>query len=193
MPWNKTLRDHSRDQHAFLSPSNYHWLNYSEEKLKEVYRISRLARFRGTKLHDLAAELIDCKISLPKKRKTFNMYVNDGIRYDMRTEEELRYSEYCYGTADSIIDHDILRIHDLKTGKTPASFKQLEVYTALYFLQNDYRPGDWEVELRIYQNNERIITSPRPEDILPIMDKIVLFCDILAEMDEEEEDYALLS
>lgn len=193
MPWRKTLRDHSKDQHAFLSPSNYHWLNYSVDKLKEVYRISRLARLRGTKMHDLAAELIDCKIALPKKQKTFNMYVNDGIKYRMKTEVELKYSEYCYGTADSMADYDILRIHDLKTGKTPASFKQLEVYTAIYFLQNGYRPSDLEVELRLYQNNERIITKPRPDDILPIMDKIVLFSDILAEVDEEEEDYAILS
>lgn len=191
MPWRKSLRDHSNDQHAFLSPSNYHWLNYSTDKLKEIYRLSRLARFRGTKMHDLASELIDCKVSLPKKKKTFNMYVNDAIYYKMRTEVSLKYSEYCYGTADSIADYDILRIHDLKTGKTPASFKQLEVYAALYFLQNDYRPGDWKTELRIYQNDERITTNPTAEDILPIMDKIILFSDILASIDEEDEDYAI--
>lgn len=192
MQWRKTLRDHTNDQHAFLSPSNYHWLNYSVDKLREVYRISRLARFRGTKLHDLAAELIDCRVTLPQKHKTLNMYVNDGIKYRMNTEVHLSYSKYCYGTADALSNHDILRIHDLKTGKIPASFKQLEVYVALYLLEQDIKPGDIESEIRIYQNDERIITSPRPEDILPIMDKIILFCDILSEMDEEEEEYELL-
>lgn len=186
MPWKGSLRDHSNDSHAFLSPSNYHWLNYSTEKLKEVYRVARLAKFKGTRLHDIAAELIDCEISLPKKKKTFNMYVNDAISYHMRTEEKLKYSEHCYGTADAIIDRDILRIHDLKTGKTPASFKQLEIYAALYFLQNQYRPGDWDIELRIYQNDKKIITKPTVETILPIMDTIVLFSDILSKMDEEE-------
>ena len=31
-------REHStiRGQHAFLSPSQFHWINYTQEKLKEL-------------------------------------------------------------------------------------------------------------------------------------------------------------
>lgn len=188
MPWKKNSRDHN--EHAFLSPSNYHWMNYSVEKLKEVYRIARLAKVRGTKLHALAAELIDCGVELPKKKKTLNMYVNDAIRYKMEPEVSLWYSPYCFGTADALrLSDDVLRIHDLKTGKTPASFKQLLGYASIYFLQNDIRPGDVETELRIYQSNERIVTTPPIEDIVELMDKIVLFSDILQKIDEEEDDY----
>lgn len=45
-------------KHAFLSPSNYHWVNYTEEKLHERYTASRAAQ-RGTELHALAHSAIE--------------------------------------------------------------------------------------------------------------------------------------
>ena len=45
-------------QHAFLSASQYHWLNYSDEKLRDRFRTWK-ATERGTRLHALAAQLID--------------------------------------------------------------------------------------------------------------------------------------
>ena len=44
-------------QHAFLSASKYHWINYNEEKLINAYK-KHQATLRGTELHDLAHRLI---------------------------------------------------------------------------------------------------------------------------------------
>ena len=40
-------------QHALLGASNYHWINYSEEKLVSYY-LNKLATERGTRLHAFA-------------------------------------------------------------------------------------------------------------------------------------------
>ena len=104
------------------------------------------------------------------------MYVNDAIGYRMTPEQVLFYSENCFGTADAIVfKKDFLRIHDLKTGVTPSSIKQLEVYAALFCLEYSKNPNNIRIELRIYQNDEVIVHEPHPEDILYIMDKIISF------------------
>ena len=94
----------------------------------------------------------------------------------------LVYSGNCFGTADSIEFYEnkgLLRIHDLKTGITPASMHQLEVYAALfcaeYGKRENFKPSDIEMELRIYQNDEIVIANPDPNDISSIMNKIVAF------------------
>ena len=103
-------------QHAFLSASGYHWINYSEEKIADAYAKYRAAQ-RGTALHAFAAQCIKLGQRLPKSQKTLNMYVNDAIGYKMTPEQILYYSPNCFGTADAIsFRKDILRIHDLKTG-----------------------------------------------------------------------------
>ena len=92
----------------------------------------------------------------------------------MSTEVVLFYSEYFFGTADTISFRDkFLRIHDLKTGVTPAHMDQLEIYAALFCLEYRIKPTDIEIELRIYQNDEVLVHNPAPEDIVQIMDKIV--------------------
>jgi hypothetical protein len=162
-------------QHAFLSASKYHWVNYDEDKLAETYR-KYLATQRGTTLHDLACRLITENIVLPRTKKTFNMYVNDAIGYKMQPEQPLCYSENCFGTADAIsFKKNILRIHDLKTGETPASVRQLEIYAALFCLEYDINPTNIQIELRLYQSDEVVIHQPAAEDILYIMDKIIKF------------------
>jgi len=40
-------------KHAFLSPSSYHWLNYDEDKLRQVYWTKQQSA-RGDKLHAFA-------------------------------------------------------------------------------------------------------------------------------------------
>lgn len=115
------------------------------------------------------------------------MYVNDAIGYRMTPEQILYYSGNCFGTADTIsFRNGLLRIHDLKTGVTPAHMEQLEIYAALFCLEYDMKPCDINMELRIYQNDEIIFHNPSTEDIVPIMDKIITFDKIINKMKEQE-------
>jgi len=180
------FNDHSalEGQHAFLSPSNYHWINYTDEKLQERWTKAR-AHILGVQLHDFARNAIKLGINLPKSKKTLNLYVNDAIGYKMACEQALRYSENAFGTADAIsFRKNFLRVHDLKTGVTPASFKQLEVYAALFCLEYGYSPFDIKIELRIYQKNEVLVHIPDPEEIERIMNRIIEF-DMKIEMLKE--------
>jgi hypothetical protein len=161
-------------QHAFLSASKYHWINYSDEKLDRMF-VAQMAAVKGTDLHNLAHEAIrlGVKISSPK---TLQLYVNDAIGYRMSVEQILYYSDNAFGTADTIsFRRNKLRIHDLKTGFTPCSEHQLEVYASLFCLEYKFKPMDIEIELRIYQNNEVRIYEADPDVITHIMDKIVTF------------------
>lgn len=173
-------------QHAFLGASKYHWINYDKEKVAESYS-KFLATQRGTILHDFAARCITLGQKLPRSRKTLNMYVNDAIGYKMTPEQVLYYSDNCFGTADSISFNDrLLRIHDLKTGVIPAHIEQLEIYTALFCLEYKIKPGDIDIELRIYQSDEILYHKPTVEDIAPIMDKIITFDKIINNIKEQE-------
>lgn len=165
-----------KDRHAFLSASKYHWVNYDEEKVVSAY-LKFLAVERGTRLHAFADEAIKLGIRMPKTRNTLNMYINDAIGYKMTPEQPLYYSENCFGTADTIsFRKNVLRIHDLKSGESPASMRQLEVYTALFCLEYGINPNTIEhIELRIYQSNEVLVHLPQREDILHIMEKIINF------------------
>ena len=173
-------------KHAFLGASKYHWINYSDDKIAETYS-RHLATMKGTILHDFAAQCISLGQKLPKTQKTLNMYVNDAIGYKMIPEQVLFYSHNCFGTADAIIfRNNLLRIHDLKTGITPAHMEQLEIYAALFCLEYDVKPGSIDMELRLYQNNEVLVHNPTAEDILPIIDKIITFDKIINKIKSEE-------
>jgi len=177
---------HSRleGRHAFLSPSNYHWINYSEERLTQRYTTARAAQ-KGTELHLFAHEAIRLGIRLPDTAQTLNMYVNDGIGYKMQVEQPLYYSDNCFGHADTLAFlQGKLRIHDLKTGVIPGSIQQLQVYAALFCLEYIITPHEIEIELRIYQNNDVACFEPYPETIVHIMDKIVLFDQRIEELKE---------
>lgn len=172
-------------QHAFLGASKYHWINYDEEKLANTYN-SYIATLRGTQLHEFAASCIRLGQKLPRSNKTLNMYVNDAIGFKMIPEQILYYSDNCFGTADTIIFRDdFLRIHDLKTGMTPAHMEQLEIYAALFCLEYDVKPADIGMELRIYQSDDIMICNPTVEDIVPIMDKIIIFDKIITDINKE--------
>ena len=181
------FKDYSRyaGQHSFLSASKYHWLNYDDQQLTERY-LALMAAARGTKLHALAAQMIELREKLPRSAKTLNMYVNDAIGFRMKPEQTLFYSPNAFGTADAIsFRDDILRIHDLKSGVTPASLNQLLVYDAYFCLDYGIRPGEIQHVHRIYQNNEIIEATPQADDILPVMDKIKRFDQIITDIKEE--------
>jgi len=162
-------------QHAFLGASKHHWTNYDEEKLSNSYT-NFLATMKGTQLHDFACSCIQLGIKLPRSKSTLNLYVNDAIGFRMTPEQPLYYSDNAFGTADAISFKDnYLRIHDLKTGVSPTSMRQLEIYAAFFCLEYHVSPADILIELRIYQANEFIFYNPVSEDILRIMDKIILF------------------
>jgi Protein of unknown function (DUF2800) len=169
-------------QHAFLSPSNYHWLNYDDQKLEARF-IAAMAARRGIDLHNLAHEAIRLGIRLSRTNKALSTYVNDAIGYKMECEQVLYYSSNCFGTADTIcFRRSKLRIHDLKTGLIQTSEHQLEVYAALFCLEYAVYPYDIEVELRIYQREEIRVFEPYPETIENIMEKIIEFDKQIEEM-----------
>lgn len=153
-----------------------------------------MASQRGTKLHAIAAELIANRIKLPATNATFNKYVNDAIGFRMKPEQPLYFSDNCFGTADAISyseDEQFLRIHDLKTGITPVADKygnlpQLEIYAALFFLEYDLDLNETDIELRVYQNDDIIISNPGIDRIAPIMDKIVAYDKIIDQIKREE-------
>ena len=198
-----------KSKHALLSPSQPYWLGYSEDKLFQKF-LSTYAQSMGTYLHELAETLIKNGIKLKKSDKNvvlvhllengiprnvidmdriynnFMVYVNDAIGFKLTPEQILYYSDYCFGTADAIsFRNNFLRIHDLKTGKSPAHMEQLEVYAALFCLEYKIKPGEIEMELRIYQNEEVLYHKPTAEDILPIMDDIIRNSKALERMNEE--------
>lgn len=162
-------------KHAFLSASSYHWINYNDEHLDDRF-VTAMAAQRGTELHELAHNLIRLGVKLPKTRTTLNMYVNDAIGYRMVPEQPLYVSDNCFGTADAIIfRRNMLRIHDLKTGVTPASIHQLEVYAAMFCMEYKFKPFDIDIEMRIYQNDDVAIYEADNNIISHIIDKIITF------------------
>lgn len=159
-------------RHAILSPSNYHWVNYDDDKMAKAFYTMEAAA-RGSRLHDLAQKLIQEKVKLPDTNQTLSLYVNDCIGYQLTPEQILFYSDNCFGTADACgFKNNTLRIFDLKTGVTEASMKQLEVYAALFCMEYKFRPFDIRMDLRIYQNDEVRVHEPDPDEIFHIMEKI---------------------
>lgn len=135
--------------------------------LVEDYHIPEIAIDRGIDFDGVFENLV--------------IYVNDAIGYRMVPEQILYYSDLCFGTADGISDINTvllkkeLKIFDLKTGVAPVHIEQLLIYAALFCLEYDMRPGELDIELRIYQTqkDEVACMHPTAEDIVPIMDKIV--------------------
>ena len=171
--------------HAPFSPSQPSWLRYDEEQAIEVYS-NRKAAQMGTRLHEWAKETIELGIKQPRSNKTLYAYVNDAIGFKMSPEVVLFYSPRFFGTADAIsFKNGTLRIHDLKTGKIKAKMEQLYIYAALFCLEYKVKPGEINMELRIYQNDDIMFANPTAEDILPIMDQIVNLDKLLEKFEYE--------
>ena len=197
MMWN----DHHQleGKHALLSPSQYHWLYYTPEKLETKF-YTQYADAIGTVLHQLASDCIKSRTKVHSKDKhlidiamykagipksaydvdfllpTFIAFVNDAIGFRMSSEIILYYSYYVFGTTDAIVYNErdkILRIHDLKSGMTPAKMEQLWVYAALYCLEYKVEPKDITIELRLYQKGEVLIDNPDGELISNVMNTII--------------------
>jgi hypothetical protein len=144
--------------HAFLSPSSPHWLNYTDEKLIERLR-SVEAAAKGTRLHETAARLIEdgLHLAVTDRNRNIAQYVNDAIDLGLTPEQLVFYSYNCYGTADAIgfdPETKFLRVHDLKTGFSKTTEKQLYVYSGLFCHEYGYKPFDIVGELRIYQGDK---------------------------------------
>lgn len=176
------------DEHAFLGASKYSWLNYDDERLREVWKNAQAVQ-RGTELHALAKKCIELRVPLPKVRSTLNMYVNDALKFRLTPEQPLFYSRNCFGTADAISfdeDERMLRIHDLKTGAKKAQIDQLQIYAALFCLEYNQMPDRLGMELRIYQNDTILVNNPSAERILEIMSKIIHFDEMIEKLKLEE-------
>lgn len=172
--WNK--HSYLEGAHAFLSPSQYHWVNYTDEKL--AYRWKALkAALEGMEQHRFAALCIAEGVVQDDETTTLGMYINQCIQYKMTPELVLFYSPNCFGTVDAIAyRYRRLRISDLKSGVTYTSERQLEVYAALFCLEYEISPFMIrEIELRIYQDNACRVYVADPSFIRYIMDKIVAF------------------
>ena len=213
MKWN----DHSRlsGKHAILSPSGYQWIRYTADEAKEAlfnkYR-AEYAQTIGTLLHEFACKRIKYNMRLKKHDKDSVLfylidhgipinaidydyifenllyYVNDAIGYRMDPEVILYYSDNCFGTADAVsFSKNLLRIHDLKTGRLPAHMEQLQVYAALFCLEYDKKPSDIDMELRIYQPDALVTVRPEVDEIVPIIDAIISNDKFLTKIKSEGE------
>jgi len=177
---------HLEGQHAFLSPSSYHWINYDEEKLEFRYRTLRAA-LEGIEQHRYAAIAIAEGEVQDDETSTVGLYINQCIQYKMSPEVVLYYSPNAFGTVDAIAyRHRRLRISDLKTGVSRVSEHQLEVYAALFFLEYEIDPfSTRDIELRIYQDRSCQVYIGDPYFIRGIMDKIIKFDGILNQLRKE--------
>ena len=173
-------------RHATLRASSPAWLNYNDDKMASVY-FTQMAAARGTRLHQLAHDLIREDVKLPRTQKTLNMYVNDCIGWKMTPEVPLYYSDNAFGHADAMsFRQNVLRISDLKTGVNEAKVVQLEVYAAFFCLEYRIKPMEIDrIELRIYQNDEVAEFLADPVTIMLIIDKIIAFDNLINRLKEE--------
>ena len=194
-----------RGKHALFSPSGYSWMNYDEDDAIRKYCAS-YAPSVGTVLHAYTEDCIRYGTKLGRYDKKHILlelmrggiptavidrlpiddifenlvpYVNDGIGFRMTPEVPLYYSDLCFGHADALCYDErekFLRIHDLKTGTTPAKIDQLIAYDALFRLEYcpllRVRPEEISSELRIYQNGEIVYCTPSSDDIITVMEQI---------------------
>ena len=176
---------HLEGQHAFLSPSTYHWINYDETKLEFRFKTLQAA-IKGVEQHRYAAIAIEEKEFQDDETTTLGLYINQCIQYKMNTEVVLYYSPNAFGTVDAIsYRYRILRISDLKTGVSRVSEHQLEVYAAMFCLEYEIDPFHMRgIELRIYQDGQCKEYVGDPGYIKGIMDKIVMFDKKLNELRE---------
>lgn len=177
---------HLEGQHAFLSPSVYHWINYDEEKLAYRYKALRAA-LEGMEQHRYAAVAIEEREFQDNEASTLGLYINQCIQFKMAPEVVLYFSPNSFGTVDAIAyRHRRLRISDLKTGVTRSSEHQLEIYASLFCLEYEIDPISMRaIELRIYQDDRCRVYDADPLMIKAIMDKIVRFDAIINELREE--------
>ena len=157
---------------------------YAADSIRYRERL-RKTDAKGVKFDLMRRGIPEFAIDIPAVFSNLMAYVNDAIGYQMDPEIVLYYSDLCFGTADAImVDHEVLRIHDLKTGTTPAKMDQIMIYAGLFFLEYGFKPEKIRTELRIYQSDEIIVHEPEIEDIREVMDRIVDADRVLQELKE---------
>jgi len=168
---------------AALGTEIHEW---SSAQIKLSNKVSNIKEIeKGVKTHifekytgtgaDYGKMLLENMDYLPHEiYPTVKLFVNDSIGYRMSSEQKIEYSDLCWGTSDAItcVDNKLF-IFDLKTGSRPAKETQLLVYAALFCLQEHTKPNELEIETRIYQNGDALITNPPSDVIYDIMSKIV--------------------
>lgn len=185
------LRKHSEleGKHSFLSPSKPAWLRYEDSMLERKFN-EHLAHVLGTKEHAFAKSAIELGHRLPDDGTTINTYINDCLGWRMTPEVPLYWSDYCFGTADALgfsESKKLLRISDLKTGRTRTTFDQLIIYAALFCLEYDVpRPWEIDIELRIYQSNRVKLQVPEADEVFHAMDRILTGTRLIEEMVKEQ-------
>lgn len=194
--------------HALFSASKGAWIHDVDENQILKRYINSFATTIGTSVHKFAKNCIDNEIKLSKNDKKVLLYhlltdpdatipkgvidldflfsnvrnyVNDAIMLHMRSEELVVYSDLSYGTVDAIsCVNNFLRIHDLKTGRTPAHIDQLLIYAAYYCLDQNIQPKSLTgMELRIYQGSEVIYYEPTVEEIENIIARCLMCNDVV--------------
>lgn len=134
---------------------------------------------------DISRTLKSIPYIFPQVYGTVRSYVNDAIGFRMKPETVVAYSDRFFGTTDALIfSNNLLRIHDLKTGATPAHIEQLLAYDALYCLEYGVNPSSIQHELRIYQGDDILVANPTGDDIRPFMDKIITFDELQRSFEE---------
>ena len=195
------LNNHSKlkGMHAFLGASTPAWLNYNDEIFTQRY-YAQYAITIGTTIHELAEDCIKSKMYIHKHdghliehalysagvpKDAYDTgellanllpFINDAIGFRMEPEVILYYSDNCFGTSDALIFDEkakYIKIHDLKTGQTPAKMEQLMIYCALLCLEYHLRPQEYDIELRIYQSGNIIFYKPEFLEVEKIMDLII--------------------
>lgn len=185
---NDKIRDRIKNQYRTALGTELHEyvaqqivLNHKITNLRSVvsgienYIYTKYRIVDESKTSSFGLTLLNHVGNLPKEVfETARMYINDGIAYRMTVEQPLAYSDFIFGTADTIAYRDnVLRISDYKSGDHPATMDQLMTYAALFFLEYVIKPKDVKTELRLYQGAEINFIEPDPEDIHDVMSTIV--------------------
>ena len=214
MNWN--MHSNLIGKHALFNPSGVSWLNYNLEEggIDSVFQRykAQYSTTIGTVLHEYAEKRIRYRLRMFKAEKNnvlmylldhgiprsvidveyvfdnLMQYVNDAIGFRMDPEVILFYSDNCFGTTDAIYFRDKeLRIHDYKSGKTPAHIEQPRTYASLFCLEYGIKPKDITTNLRIYHAEEFVEETTDPEELESIMNQIIKLDKIINKWKEEDK------
>lgn len=169
---------------------------WAEEVVSSIHLTKELVAFRSKRLFKIDIDEIrklgeqNPLVRNSRAKETVYMYINDAVKFDMIAEQPLAYdNKFCFGTADAIqFDGQLLRIHDLKTGETPAHMDQLIKYAALFCLDYGWDPVLLMFELRIYQIDQVMIYKPTSEEVQNMMDTIVHMVSVLRQYEVQRGD-----
>ena len=64
--------------------------------------------------------------------------------------------------------------------------EQLFIYDALFCLEYRIKPGEIQIENRLYQSDDILVAKPTAEDIVPIIDRIITSDKIIEKIKQQE-------